>query len=232
MLQIRRSNDRGRADFGWLDSRHTFSFGQYRDPAFMGFGHLRVINDDRVIAGRGFPLHPHRNMEIISYVVAGELAHEDSEGHSGVVRAGEVQLMSAGRGIRHSEMNGSQTHPLHFLQIWVNPARTETAPRYEQLDFGVEPGLALIASPDGRDHSLQIGRDLDLHRLLGTGPSEHRLALRRPRAWVQVVHGTLTLRGETLHAGDGVALTHPSDASGHLDLSCAGPVDALIFDLL
>lgn len=224
---IRPATTRGKANFGWLDSRHTFSFGQYHDPAHMGFGHLRVINEDHVVPGAGFGTHPHRNMEIVTYVVDGVLAHKDSTGHAGEIRPGDVQLMSAGRGITHSEMNGSQSQPVHFLQIWVLPAQGGTAPRYAQEHFGTDPGLRLVVSPDGRDGSLRIGQDVDLHRALFPVGHTEALSLRHQRAWVQVVSGTLGVNGAALNAGDGIAL---SDVST-LDLTARTDVNALIFDL-
>lgn len=226
--QIRPASARGQADFGWLESRHTFSFGQYRDPKAMGFGHLRVINEDRVAPGKGFGTHPHRNMEIISYVVDGALGHRDSEGNAGVIRPGEVQLMSAGSGISHSEMNHSPDNPVHFLQIWVLPSKGRTAPRYAQKDFGTEPGLRLVVSPDGRDGSLQIGQDVDIHRALLTAGDAPRISLRHHRAWVQVVEGELEVNGARLTAGDGIALSEVEQ----LDLTAHTDVNALVFDLI
>ena len=227
MIDIRRSGERGHVNFGWLDSHHTFSFGSYHDPRFMGFGHLRVINEDRVRPGAGFGAHGHRDMEIISYVVDGGLAHEDSTGGKGVIRPGEVQVMSAGRGVRHAEMNGSATEPVHFLQIWLLPAATGGAPGYAQRDFGREPGLRLLVSPDGREGSLPIGQDADLHRALLPDGETATLPVRRHRAWVQVVRGTLEVNGARLNAGDGAALSEVSS----LALAAVGDVEALLFDL-
>ena len=169
MLKIRRADERGRTDFGWLDSRHSFSFGHYYDPAHMGFGPLRVINDDRVTPGAGFPTHPHGNMEIVSYVLDGALAHKDSLGTGSVIRPGDVQRMSAGSGIRHSEFNASASEPVHFLQIWIVPETEGLAPSYEQKRFSAEEKrgkLRLVASRDGRDGSVTIHRDVDLYATL------------------------------------------------------------------
>ena len=166
MITVRRSEERGRVRMGWLDSHHTFSFGEYYDPQHMGFGDLRVINEDRVRPGQGFTPHGHRNMEIVSYVVSGALAHRDSTGGGGVIRPDDVQVMSAGRGIRHSEMNGSETEPVHFLQIWILPAQAETEPAYRERRFERSEGLTTLVSPDGADGSLPIGQDASIRRLL------------------------------------------------------------------
>lgn len=225
---VRRAEDRGHANWGWLDTRHTFSFARFYDPAFMGFGPLRVINEDRVSPARGFGRHPHRNMEIISYVVDGALAHQDTTGSGGVLRHGDVQAMSAGRGIAHSEKNGSTKDPVHFLQIWLEPMETETAPRYDQKHFALDQrGLTLLVSPDGRGGSLPIGQDADLFRLLLDDGARLDHAVRGPRAWVQVVSGTLSVAGETLAPGDGLAI-EDVDA---LAFEAEGDVEALVFDL-
>ncbi len=228
MIDIRRSAERGQADHGWLRSQHTFSFAGYRDPRFMGFGHLRVINEDRVAGGAGFPTHPHRDMEILSYVISGALEHRDTLGTGSVIRPGEVQLMSAGRGIAHSEYNHSADEEVHFLQIWLLPRSVGGAPRYQQRDFGDRPGLTLVCSPDGRDGALEIQQDADVHRALLTGdtPVVHRIA--RRRAWIQVVAGTVMANGARLGPGDGLALTElPAVSLRALD----GAAEALVFDL-
>ncbi len=209
MIAIRKADDRGRANFGWLDSRHTFSFGQYYDERHMGFGPLRVINDDRVAPGRGFETHGHKDMEIISYVLDGGLAHKDSIGTGSVIKPGDVQIMSAGTGIRHSEFNASATEPVHFLQIWVIPEKNGLPPRYEQKAFteaekqGV---LKLVGSPDGRDGSVTINANVDFYasrpgdggRLQHTLPAGHT-------GWLHVATGTVTVGTATLTAGDGVS---------------------------
>jgi quercetin 2,3-dioxygenase len=228
-LELRRSDDRGQADHGWLRSRHTFSFADYRDPRFMGFGALRVINEDRVAPGGGFGTHPHRDMEIVSYVVAGALAHRDTLGTGSVIRPGDVQLMRAGRGISHSEMNASQTEPVHFLQIWILPAQQSTEPGYQQRAFPLdERGLRLVVSPDGRDGSLTLGQDADIHRALLDAGQQATLSLRHPRAWVQLVRGALEVNGQPLQAGDGLAMV---DAT-RVDLVARHDVEALVFDLV
>jgi len=226
-IDIRRGRERGHEDHGWLDTHHSFSFASYYDPGFMGFSDLRVINEDRVAEGGGFMPHPHKDMEIVSYVISGALAHRDTLGTGSVIRPGEVQLMSAGRGIRHSEMNGSPDAPVHFLQIWILPAQAGTAPRYDQRDFGKEPGLRLVVSPDGREGSLSIGQDMDLHRALLPAGEQVSLRLRRARAWVQVIRGTLDVNGARLQAGDGASFTgYPT-----LAMEAREEVEALVFDL-
>ncbi len=232
MITVRRAKERGIANFGWLDSRHTFSFGEYYDPAQMGFGPLRVINEDRVSPGQGFGTHGHKDMEIISYVLEGALEHKDSIGTGSVIRPGDVQVMSAGTGIRHSEFNHSKTDPVHFLQIWVVPDRQGIAPRYEQKTFpdAEKRGrLRLVGSPHGRDGSVVIHQDVELFAaLLNAGEKvTHTLAAGR-RGWIQVMRGAAALDGHDLVAGDGAALT---DEPG---LSVTAKVDhteILVFDL-
>ncbi len=228
-MQLRPSNQRGHADHGWLDSHHSFSFAGYHDPRAMGFGHLRVINEDRVAPGRGFGAHGHRNMEIISYVVGGALAHRDSTGGGSVLRHGDVQVMTAGRGVSHSEMNGSATEPVHFLQIWVLPAEARTEPGYREAHFSLDDrGLVLLVSPDGRDGSLTIGQDTDLWRALLDAGERREVALRHDRAWVQVVAGELVVNGALLRAGDGAAIL---DAA-RVQLEARADAEALLFDLV
>lgn len=228
-LEILRSNQRGDADHGWLRSKHSFSFADYYDPRRMGFGHLRVINEDRVDGGMGFPTHPHRNMEILSYVIDGALAHEDTSGGGGVLRHGDVQVMSAGRGVAHSEFNADRTEPVHFLQIWLLPKEGGTAPRYDQKHYALDQrGPVLVASPDGRDGSLQIGQDTDIWRLLLTAGEGIAQPIQRGRAWVQVVSGTLTVNGAVLQTGDGLAVV---DATS-LDILPSEDTEALLFDLV
>jgi quercetin 2,3-dioxygenase len=234
-LTIRRADDRGHADFGWLDSRHTFSFGEYRDPAHTGFGALRVINDDRVAGGGGFPTHPHRDMEIVSVVLSGALAHKDSLGTGSVIKPGDVQRMSAGTGIRHSEFNASATDPVHFLQIWIVPEAAGIAPGYEQKAFSAAAKrgrLCLIGSRDGRDGSVTIHQDVDLYAtLLGAGDRVHHEVKSGRGIWIQVASGAVVANGMTLHAGDGLSAT----ATGVVDIAgvphSEHPAEVLVFDL-
>jgi quercetin 2,3-dioxygenase len=232
MLNLRKAEERGRANLGWLDSRHTFSFGHYHDPEHMGVGPLRVINDDRVAPGAGFPTHPHADMEIISYVLEGGLAHRDSIGTGSVIRPGDVQRMSAGTGIRHSEFNASETEPVHFLQIWIIPEQQGLAPGYEQKSFSADSKrgtLKLVGSRDGRDGSVTIHRDVDLYATLpgDGGTVTHELAAGRI-GWVQVAQGTATLNGEQLRPGDGVAL----DSGAKIALAgTSDDAEVLVFDM-
>jgi redox-sensitive bicupin YhaK (pirin superfamily) len=234
-MELRRAAARGHADHGWLDSHHSFSFGGYHDPRFMGFGALRVINEDRVLGGQGFGTHPHRDMEIVSYVIDGALAHRDTLGTGSIIRPGELQLMRAGRGIAHSEMNAHPSDPVHFLQIWILPARAGTQPGYQQQAFPPAPGLTRLASPDGSGGTLQIDQDIELWRLLLDPGAAARHRLARGRAWVQVVKGVVDVEGARLYPGDGLAVT--GAAGRELGLrapdgdAAAGPVEALVFDL-
>ncbi|HEY6001529.1 MAG TPA: pirin family protein [Anaeromyxobacter sp.] len=233
MITVRRSEERGHFDHGWLDTRHTFSFADYHDEEHMGFRALRVVNEDRVQPGEGFPTHGHRDMEILSYVLEGALAHRDSTGGQGVLRPGEVQRMSAGTGVRHSEFNGSRSEPVHFLQIWILPDRAGHAPSYEQKPFPDAERrnrLRLVASPEGEDGSLRIHADARVYATgLADGESvRHALAPGR-HAWVQVARGELSLNGQPLRAGDGAAVS----AERELVLAGGGPdgAEALVFDL-
>ena len=231
MMKIRRSNERGHADHGWLDTRHTFSFADYYDPSEMGFRALRVINEDRVQPAQGFGTHGHRDMEILSYVLEGGLAHKDSSGGGGIIRPGDVQRMSAGTGVMHSEFNASRTEPVHFLQIWLVPDRRGVAPGYEQKHFPAEQRqgrLRLVASPDAADGSLRIQQDARVYStLLGKGDSvSHQLAPGR-HAWVQVARGQVRLGDVTLSAGDGAAI---SDERAVI-LTGETPSEVLLFDL-
>jgi hypothetical protein len=214
MLTIRKANDRGHANHGWLDSHHTFSFADYHDPAHMGFRGLRVINDDRVAAGMGFGAHPHRNMEILSYVLEGALEHKDSMGTGSVIRSGDVQRMSAGTGVVHSEFNASKTDPVHFLQIWVLPELQNMAPGYEQKHFAAKDKqgrLRVVASPDGRDQSVTIHADVVVRAGIVDRGERVELALSPDRhAWVHVAEGNVKVNGKELHAGDGAALSNES----------------------
>lgn len=210
MIVIRPADERGKADHGWLQSRHTFSFADYHDRRHMGFGALRVINEDRVAPGAGFGTHPHRDMEIISYVLDGALEHKDSIGTGSVIRPGDVQRMSAGTGILHSEYNASKTDPVHFLQIWILPEAVGLRPGYEQTAFPEEERrgrLRLVASPDGRDGSLTIHQDVDLFASVLEPGGKVRLDLRPGRhAWVQVARGSVRVNDSRLEAGDGAAI--------------------------
>ncbi|MCE1237873.1 MAG: pirin family protein [Hyphomicrobiales bacterium] len=230
-VTVRRAEERGRADFGWLDSRHSFSFGDYWDPRHMGFGPLRVINDDRVAPGGGFPTHPHRDMEIVSYVLDGALEHRDSLGNGSVIRPGDVQRMTAGTGIRHSEFNASSTDPTHFLQIWILPEAQGLTPGYEQTRF--EPAekagrLRLVASRDGRDGSVVVHRDVDLFatRLSDGETVAHELSPGRI-AWVQMAKGEAIVAGERLREGDGLSTAE----AGRIDLTGIGDAEILLFDM-
>jgi redox-sensitive bicupin YhaK (pirin superfamily) len=231
MMKVRKSDERGTASFAWLRSRHTFSFGHYHDPRHMGFGALRVINEDRVEPGAGFETHGHRDMEIISYVLEGALEHTDSLGTGSVIRPGEVQRMSAGTGIRHSEFNHSKTEPVHFLQIWIVPNKTGLAPSYEQKAFpdaDRRGRLRLVGSPDGRDGSVTIHRDVDLYAGLLDGTERMAFPLRPGRrAWVQVARGEVDVNGERLAAGDGAAI----DAVEGIEIDGGRAAEVLLFDM-
>ncbi len=231
MLTIRRSDERGHAEHGWLDSHHTFSFADYNDPLHMGFRGLRVINEDRVQAGKGFGTHGHRDMEILSYVLEGALKHNDSMGTGSVIRPGDVQRMTAGTGVRHSEFNGSDRESVHFLQIWLLPSRQGLAPSYEQTTFSddVKRGrLRLVASPDAAEGSVTIHTDAKLYAsILGVGDKvEHRILPGR-HAWIQVVRGTVKVGTAELREGDGAST---SDA-GPLTIEGVDPSEILVFDL-
>jgi redox-sensitive bicupin YhaK (pirin superfamily) len=231
MLTIRRAGQRGSANHGWLDTRHTFSFADYHDPQHMGFRALRVINEDRVAPGRGFGTHPHRDMEIISYVLEGALAHRDSLGNGGVIRPGEVQRMSAGTGVRHSEHNASQEQPVHFLQIWIVPTARGLPPSYEQRAFDPherDGALRLVVDPDGREGALKINADARLYTtsLRAGAQVEHEVKAGR-HAWIQVARGVIEVAGETLEAGDGASLSE----AGSLVLKAIEPAEVLVFDL-
>jgi redox-sensitive bicupin YhaK (pirin superfamily) len=232
MITVRPAEARGRTAISWLDSRHTFSFNEYYDPQHMGFRALRVINDDRVLPASGFGTHGHRDMEVLTYVLSGGLAHKDSLGTGSVIRPGDLQRMSAGTGIRHSEWNASETEPVHFLQIWIIPATKGLPPSYEQATFGAvghRDQLQLIASPEGRAGSLTVHQDVNVHALELTGGAAADLELARERhAWVQLARGSVVLNGTTLREGDGAS------ASGETRLHFAAAddgADLLAFDL-
>ena len=230
MIRVRPSAERGGFDFGWLDTRHTFSFGEYYDPSHMGFGSLRVINEDRIQPGGGFPTHPHRDMEIVSYLAAGALEHRDSMGNGSVILAGEVQRMTAGTGITHSEFNPSPAETTHLIQIWIRPERKGLEPGYEQKDFqaALAAGLVRIASRDGREGSVTIHQDTSVWagRLAvgrqwaqAIGPGRH--------AWVQVVSGSIAANGSALGAGDGAALENET----RLEIEAREDSELLVFEM-
>jgi quercetin 2,3-dioxygenase len=232
MLQIRRSAERGLADHGWLLSRHTFSFADYYNPGHMGFGPLRVINEDRVRPGQGFGTHGHRDMEIISYVLEGALEHRDSIGTGSIIRPGDVQIMSAGTGIRHSEFNPSKTEGVHFLQIWIEPDRDGIEPRYDQKRFPETERrgrLLLVGSSNGRDGSIVIHQDVDLFSGIFDPGQETAHALRSGRkAWLQLARGSLEANGQRLEAGDGAAL---EDEAALKMKGFSDNTEILLFDL-
>jgi redox-sensitive bicupin YhaK (pirin superfamily) len=231
MLTVRKAGERGHANHGWLDTWHTFSFADYYDASEMGFGALRVINDDKVEPGQGFGMHGHRDMEIITYVLEGALEHKDSMGNGSVIRPGDVQRMSAGTGVRHSEFNPSREERVHLLQIWIEPRITGVRPSYEEKQFGTEDKkgrLRLIASPDGRDGSVTIHQDAYVYAALldGKDAVAHRLAPGR-RAYLHVARGAVKMNGVELKGGDGVKLTEESE----IKFSGAKQAELLIFDL-
>ncbi len=237
MITIRPKNERGVADFGWLDSRHTFSFGSYYDPNHMGFASLRVINEDKVIPAQGFGTHGHRDMEIISYVLSGELAHKDSMGNGSVIRPGDVQRMSAGTGVRHSEFNASKNNPVHFLQIWIMPDRAGLEPSYEEKNFTTEEKqgkLRLVGSPDGRDGSVTIHQDVNLYlaSLRKGDRLTHKIADNRV-AWLQVTKGAVLLGDRLLQAGDGAAIVDEAEVIiQYENIENSPETEILLFDMV
>lgn len=230
MINIRKSEERGHANHGWLDSRFSFSFAEYYDPAHMGFRSLRVINDDRIAPGGGFGMHPHRDMEIISYVLDGALEHKDSMGNGSVIRAGDFQYMAAGSGVRHSEFNPSETDSTHLLQIWIKPDQGGVKPRYGEKHFASKPAgrFHLVASKTGREHSIAINQDAELFlaRLNRGDVAEHLLQPKR-HAWVHVAEGEVTLNGQKLNAGDAAAVSDECQ----LKLTGVKNAQVLLFDL-
>lgn len=232
MLKIRQANDRGVADFQWLNSHHTFSFGEYFDPQHMGFGPLRVINEDRVIGGKGFSTHSHRDMEIITYVLDGALEHKDSIGNGSVIQPGDVQRMSAGTGIAHSEYNHSSSDTVHFLQIWIIPNAKGLPPSYEQTHFDrttTQNQLRLVGSADGREGSVTIHQDVNLYATHLDAQAQLSYTVGRDRqVWLQIARGSLTLNGEVLNTGDGVAITEVQALNM---VSTADDTELLLFDL-
>ncbi len=238
MLTLRKSNERGFADHGWLKSFHSFSFADYHDPKHMGFGNLRVINEDRITPGTGFGTHGHRDMEIVSYVLSGELAHKDSMGNgqagalvSGVIRPGDVQRMSAGHGVRHSEFNHAPKETTHFLQIWIEPNQPGIEPGYEQKHFDADSKrgtLRLVASSDGRDGSVTIHADASIYSGLFDAQQEHKCALDPTRkAYVHLVRGSLEVNGQRLQAGDALRIENESA----LEITHGVDAEVLVFDL-
>jgi quercetin 2,3-dioxygenase len=230
MIKVRRANERGHADHGWLNSYHTFSFANYYDPQHVGFRSLRVINEDRVQGGEGFGTHPHNDFEIISYVISGALKHQDSMGHTAVMKAGDVQRISAGTGIEHSEYNNSPTEPVHFLQIWLLPSRKGFFPSYAQQSFANAPNdaLTLVCSPDGGNKSIKINQDVNLFigKLAANGKIIHPMRAQR-HAWIQLIEGDLDLNGKKLSSGDGASL----DDENEIQFESAKGAHFLLFDL-
>ena len=231
MISIRRANERGHFDHGWLNTYHTFSFDQYYDPRYMGLSSLRVINEDFVAPGRGFPKHGHRDMEIITYILEGALKHEDSMGTGSVIRPGDVQRMSAGTGVRHSEHNASNTEGVHLLQIWILPHTLELEPSYEQKAFSEDERRRqwrLIASEDGREGSVTVHQDVSLFAsILDAGQGLQRAMDPMRHAWIQVARGAITVKGEKAEQGDGVIVAGESS----LTIRAEEPAEFLLFDL-
>jgi redox-sensitive bicupin YhaK (pirin superfamily) len=230
MLTIRKSEDRGHANHGWLDAHHTFSFASYHDPRWMGFRGLRVLNDDTIAGGGGFGTHPHRDMEIITYVLSGALEHKDSMGNGRVIRPGEVQYMAAGTGVSHSEFNHSETEPVHLLQIWIVPDRKGAEPAYAERSFAkaATGRLHLVASKTGRDGSIVINSDTDVYLAkLNPGETEQYPLKAERHGWVQVAKGEVILNGKSLKAGDAAALSGDQT----LELTGVQPSQLLVFDL-
>ncbi|OOS01542.1 quercetin 2,3-dioxygenase [Canicola haemoglobinophilus] len=228
MLYIRKANERGHANHGWLDSNHTFSFASYYDPKFMGFSSLRVINEDRVKAGFGFGTHPHDNMEILSYVLEGTIAHKDSMGNVKELKAGEFQIMSAGTGVTHSEFNPSNTENLHFYQIWIQPNEFNIKPRYDQKAFEDKEGATLILSPTAENDSFKIYQDMKLWRyqLSAGNKTDIELDINR-NYWLQVVKGNFSINGQSVETSDGIAISKETLAS----IEPSNDVEFLVFDL-
>jgi redox-sensitive bicupin YhaK (pirin superfamily) len=231
MLEIIRSESRGMADHGWLRAKHTFSFADYHNPDRMGFGPLRVINEDRIEPSQGFGTHPHKDMEIVTYIIDGALEHQDSMGNGSVIRAGDLQRMTAGTGVFHSEFNHSTEVPVHLLQIWILPGETSLQPGYEQQHFGREDKLnqwRLVASRDGRDSSMTIHQAVDLYATVLEADSElhHRFSANRS-GYLQMVSGSLSVNGETLEEGDGVAIRDADSVTVH----AKHDAEVILFDM-
>lgn len=231
MITKRPSNERGRADFGWLDSRHTFSFGSYHDPNHMEFRALRVINDDLIAAGKGFDMHPHRDMEIISYVVEGAIEHRDSLGTGSIIHEGDVQCMTAGTGIRHSEFNPSATKRLRLLQIWLRPNRIGLPPGYQEMsvpDADKRNTLRQVVSPDGKNATMKINQDARIYvAKFDAGHQESRNLARERHAWIQIIDGDLSVNGVRLASGDGAAVSNEPTLTLKAETAC----HFMLFDL-
>jgi quercetin 2,3-dioxygenase len=231
MIRIHKSNDRGHADHGWLDSRFSFSFAEYFDPEHVQFRTLRVMNDDHIAGGAGFPTHPHRDMEIVTYVLEGALAHKDSMGNGSVIRPGDVQYMSAGTGVAHSEFNASEKEPVHMYQIWMFPDKKNYAPAYDQKHFpeaDKRGKLRLVVSPDGREGSVKIRQDNELYAtVLGSGETVKHDMQKDRHAYVQVARGSVQLNGQKLETGDGAAISEEKS----LQLTGVNDAEVLLFDL-
>lgn len=230
MQVLRKSSERGQADHGWLQARHSFSFGAYRDPRFMGFGALRVINEDRIAPGTGFATHSHQDMEILTFILSGALEHKDSQGGAGIIRPGDVQRMSAGTGISHSEFNASKSEPVHLLQIWILPEKAGLNPGYEQKSFPDHANAwRLLAARDGRDGALTIHQDVDVFSVrLEGGQGAHFAPHAGRKVWVQITQGAGNLQGQDIAAGDGMAMENENALA--LTANRQG-IAALLFDM-
>jgi hypothetical protein len=232
MIVVRKAEERGHANHGWLNTYHTFSFANYYDPNYLGFKSLRVINEDRVIAGAGFGKHGHQDMEIITYVLEGALEHQDSIGTGSIIKPGEIQRMSAGTGILHSEFNASKTDPVHFLQIWILPDKKGIEPSYKQQKFDLKKTsgkLQLIAAPDGRDNAVAVHQDMSLYAgILDTGDRVSYTLKPQRHAWVQVARGAIDLNGNFLNTSDGAAISEETE----LTIEAKQKAEILLFDLV
>lgn len=228
MIYVRKAEERGHANHGWLDSWHTFSFASYHDANFMGFSALRVINEDVIDGGQGFGTHPHKDMEILTYVLSGTVEHQDSMGNKEQIPAGEFQIMSAGTGVRHSEYNASESEPLHLYQIWIIPERTGIEPRYDQRRFPDVQGLQLVLSPDAREGSLKVFQDMTLSRWVMAAGEQDNVAIDAGRRiWIQVVKGDVTVNGNAITTSDALAIWDESA----LTIEASSAAEVLLFDL-
>lgn len=228
MIYVRKAEERGHANHGWLDSWHTFSFASYHDANFMGFSALRVINEDVIDGGQGFGTHPHKDMEILTYVLSGTVEHQDSMGNKEQIPAGEFQIMSAGTGVRHSEYNASESEPLHLYQIWIIPERTGIEPRYDQRRFPDEQGRQLVLSPDAREGSLKVFQDMTLSRWVMAAGEQDNVAIDAGRRiWIQVVKGDVTVNGNAITTSDALAIWDESA----LTIEASSAAEVLLFDL-